>query len=232
MSRRGNGLTAEAYTPLADVPPQLADAMLTAFRDAGIAAYAIPAPGKSGGYLDVQLPGEPTDRLYVDATARDIAESVLDQHLPELRDEYERQSTVARDEEAVWAEIVASFDRPALGEETPWPDEENLDDSVTDTEPERTVVARVVEPVEDHDEEEHFIPPPPPPLPRADPGTKAAWLALIGGPLYLLAAVFIGWEVPNWAAFVAVAAFIGGFLALVLRLGDDRSDGPDDGAVV
>jgi hypothetical protein len=70
MSRRGNGLTADAYVPLADLTPQLADAMLSALREAGIAAYAAPAPGRTGGYLDVRLPEEPTDRLYADAEAR------------------------------------------------------------------------------------------------------------------------------------------------------------------
>ncbi|HEY0932861.1 MAG TPA: hypothetical protein VGD91_03875, partial [Trebonia sp.] len=33
---------------------------------------------------------------------------------------------------------------------------------------------------------EHYVPPVPPPLPRLDPVTKGAWLALFGGPLYLL----------------------------------------------
>jgi hypothetical protein len=37
--------------------------------------------------------------------------------------------------------------------------------------------------------------------------------------------------VPSWAAFVAVAAFIGGFVALVLRMGDEPPE-DDDGAVV
>jgi len=42
--------------------------------------------------------------------------------------------------------------------------------------------------------------------------------------------VFLRWDVPSWAAFSAVAAFIGGFVALVLRMGDEPPD--DDGAVV
>lgn len=103
MSRRGNGLTAEAYVPLADLAPQLADAMLAALRDAGIAAYAAPAPGKTGGYLDVQLPEEPTDRLYADAEFRQAAEEILQSRLPELRADY----AAARDEDEIFAEIVA-----------------------------------------------------------------------------------------------------------------------------
>ena len=98
--------------------------------------------------------------------------------------------------------------------------------------------ARVIRPADeppefppDADDEGHYIPPPPPPLPSADPLTKGAWIALIGGPVYLLVTVILDWEVPGWAAFLAVAAFIGGFVTLVLRMGDEPRD-PDDGAVV
>lgn len=84
------------------------------------------------------------------------------------------------------------------------------------------------------DDDDHFVPPVPPPLPRLDPVTKGAWVALFGGPLYLLIAVMASWQVPDWAAFCAVAAFVGGFATLVVRMGDrpPRDSGPDDGAVV
>jgi hypothetical protein len=84
------------------------------------------------------------------------------------------------------------------------------------------------------DDDDHFVPPVPPPLPRLDPVTKGAWAALFGGPAYLLAAVMMGWQVPSWAAFTAVAAFVGGFATLVVRMGErpPRDSGPDDGAVV
>jgi hypothetical protein len=234
MSRRGNGLTADTYVPLADLTPQLADAMLAALREAGIAAYAVPAPGETGGYLDVRLPEEPTDRLYADADAKAAAEEILERRLPELRADY----AAARDEDEIFAEIVASYDLPSAGGDTPWPAEENLEDLAEDTVDEsaettgeRSVAAaRVVKPAAD-DEDEHFVPPPPPPLPRPDPMTRFAWLALIGGPVYLIASSFLGWEVPSWAAFTALAAFIGGFVALVLRMGDDPPE-DDDGAIV
>jgi hypothetical protein len=84
------------------------------------------------------------------------------------------------------------------------------------------------------DDDDHFVPPVPPPLPRLDPATKGAWVALFGGPAYLLLAVMLSWQVPSWAAFTAVAAFVGGFATLVVRMGDrpPRDSGPDDGAVV
>lgn len=84
------------------------------------------------------------------------------------------------------------------------------------------------------DEDGHYVPPPPPPLPQLDPVTKGAWVALFGGPGYLLLAVMLGWVVPGWAAFMAVAAFVAGFATLVIRMGErpPRDSGPDDGAVV
>src|SRR4051794_28948666 len=191
MSRRGNGLTADAYVPVADLTPQLADAMLAALREAGIAAYAVPAPGETGGYLDVRLPEEPTDRLYADASAKAAAEEILQTHLPELRADY----AAARDEDQIFAEIVAAFDRPSSAGETPWPAEENIDDTADADEPaeepadpagEMTMTARVVKPAIDDDEEDHFVPPPPPPLPKADAMTRFAWIALLGGPIYLV----------------------------------------------
>ena len=84
-------------------------------------------------------------------------------------------------------------------------------------------------------EDEHFVPPPPPPLPRLSPVQKGAWVALFGGPGYLLAATLAGWSVAGWLAIAAIAAFVGGFMTLVLHLGDDRdrdSGSDDDGAVI
>jgi hypothetical protein len=94
-------------------------------------------------------------------------------------------------------------------------------------------IVRPASPVPPADDD-HFVPPVPPPLPRLDPVAKGAWAALFGGPLYLLVAVMAGWQVADWAAFCAVAAFVGGFATLVVRMGDrpPRDDGPDDGAVV
>ena len=89
-------------------------------------------------------------------------------------------------------------------------------------------------PLPSDDGDDHFVPPEPPPMPRLDPITKGAWVALFGGPAYLLIAVMLNWQVASWAAFTAVAAFVGGFATLVVRMGDrpPRDSGPDDGAVV
>jgi hypothetical protein len=42
-----------------------------------------------------------------------------------------------------------------------------------------------------------------------------------------------GWAMPGWATFAAVAAFVGGFAVIVMRMGDRPSgSGPDNGAVL
>jgi hypothetical protein len=79
------------------------------------------------------------------------------------------------------------------------------------------------------EDEEHFIPPTPPPLPKLDPMAKGAWVALFGGPGYLMVATAAGWSVSGLAAFCAVAAFVAGFAILVLRMHDPGPGGPDDG---
>jgi hypothetical protein len=89
-------------------------------------------------------------------------------------------------------------------------------------------------PLPENPADEHFVPPVPPPLPSLEPATKLAWIALFGGPLYLLIATAIGATISGLAAFLAVAAFVGGFVVLVLRMDNGRppDSGPDDGAVV
>ncbi|MER7205920.1 hypothetical protein ABT340_02560 [Streptosporangium sp. NPDC000239] len=154
--------------------------------------------------------------------------------------------TPQSDEDEVWRQIVASFnDTSELDSaDQPWPDSENLPAG-----PPRRVVkppeeARQPLPeefaglgrggeTETEDDEGHYVPPPPPPLPKTDTATKLAWLALFGGPAYLLLSAALSWRLQGWMLFTAVAAFIGGFVALVVRMGDGPpTDGWDDGAVV
>jgi len=94
--------------------------------------------------------------------------------------------------------------------------------------PARKIRARKAPPPQPEDDE-HYTPPAPPPLPKLDPITKGAWLALFGGPAYLVIATAVGWPVPGIAAFCAVAAFVTGFAILVLRMNEPGPGGPDDG---
>ncbi len=84
-------------------------------------------------------------------------------------------------------------------------------------------------------DEGHFEPPEPPPLPEADTTAKFAWLAVLGGPALLLFDAVVWREVAGWPAWVGVAAFLGGFATLVVRMKDHDEDEPEDphgGAVV
>jgi hypothetical protein len=83
------------------------------------------------------------------------------------------------------------------------------------------------------DDEGHFVPPEPPPLPSADTTAKFAWLGVLGGPVLLLLAVVLGWEMTWWLSTVAIGGFLGGFATLVMRMRvDDEDDDPGRGAVV
>ena len=61
---------------------------------------------------------------------------------------------------------------------------------------------------------------------------KGAWAGVLGGPGYLLIARLVDWEIPSWAALLAIVAFVAGFATLVVRMGDEPRDDDDDGAVV
>ncbi|MCX2967655.1 MULTISPECIES: hypothetical protein [Streptomyces] len=91
------------------------------------------------------------------------------------------------------------------------------------------------EPAPPSEDEDHFVPPEPPPLPRADTTTKFAWLAVLGGPALLLAAVLLQWDFTWWISTLGVGGFLGGFATLLTRLRDGDEDDWDDpgrGAVV
>ncbi|MFI0236631.1 hypothetical protein [Streptomyces sp. NPDC016845] len=86
----------------------------------------------------------------------------------------------------------------------------------------------------DADDEGHFVPPEPPPIPEADVTARFAWLAVIGGPVLLLASVLLGWSMTWWLATLCIGGFLGGFATLVARMqsDDDEDDDPGRGAVV
>ncbi|MCX5534028.1 hypothetical protein OG785_26180 [Streptomyces sp. NBC_00006] len=84
-------------------------------------------------------------------------------------------------------------------------------------------------------DEGHFVPPEPPPLPEGDVTARFAWLAVVGGPILLLLAVLLGWDMTWWLATLCIGGFLGGFGTLVARMspGDDEDgDDPGRGAVV
>ncbi|MFJ8075876.1 hypothetical protein ACIQ7Q_18520 [Streptomyces sp. NPDC096176] len=87
----------------------------------------------------------------------------------------------------------------------------------------------------DESDEGHFVPPEPPPLPEADVTAKFAWLAVIGGPVLMLVAVLLSWDMTWWLTTLCIGGFLGGFATLVARMSHEDDDTPDDagrGAVV
>ncbi len=86
----------------------------------------------------------------------------------------------------------------------------------------------------DGDDEGHFVPPEPPPLPDGDTTARFAWLGVLGGPVLLVLAVVLGWEMTWWLQTLTIGGFLGGFATLVVRMrtGDEDDDDPGRGAVV
>jgi hypothetical protein len=80
-------------------------------------------------------------------------------------------------------------------------------------------------------DDERYHPPEPPPLPRGDMVSRFAWGGVLGAPLFFLLAALFWHSAPTWLVMGAVAAFIAGFVTLVVRMPDHRDD-DDDGAVV
>jgi hypothetical protein len=163
-------------------------------------------------------------------------------------------------DEAAWRDLVARFDAPAAPAAdvaAPWPAAEDVpDQEATPADPstapdqpaqrpagiivpiDRT---RVIKPAGDprsysppEEEDEPYVPEPLPPPAKLDAATKAAWAGVIGGPGYLLiATIVLHWTISGVSAFAAVAAFVGGFVTLVIKLGDhSRGDDDDNGAVL
>jgi len=79
--------------------------------------------------------------------------------------------------------------------------------------------------------DEGYEPPEPPPL-GGDLVSRMSWAAVLGGPLFLVFAVLFWQNLPHLLMLAALAAFVGGFIALVARMPRDRDDDDNDGAVL
>jgi hypothetical protein len=71
------------------------------------------------------------------------------------------------------------------------------------------------------------VPPYPPPLPRPAGIVGAAWVALLGGPVVLLVATVLGWDLPTLVTAACVVGFIVGLVYLIARMDDGKRGGPD-----
>jgi len=166
----------------------------------------------------------------------------------------EREDRPELDVDTVFAAIVARWGQPAGPDDGGWPEAENLTEGTpgasadpltgggeADARSQRPGNAPLIpgladlgsengrpEPAEDG---ERFVPPDPPPLPRGDMVARLAWAGVGGGPVFLLLAALFWRDLPQVLLLAAVAAFVGGFVTLVLRMPRERPD-DDDGARV
>ena len=141
------------------------------------------------------------------------------------------------DVDAEFLRIIAGWDdTPALADE-PAPTDVSPPASTPAPPPARPAAVRTPPPPSPRDHappeepDEGYVPPDPPPLPRGDVVGVLAWAAVLLGPLFLLVAGLFWREAsPLWLG-LAVVAFVGGFVALVMRLPSHRDvDDDDDGA--
>ncbi|MEU4197479.1 hypothetical protein AB0E69_36665 [Kribbella sp. NPDC026611] len=251
---RDNGLTAASYSSLGGIDPLVAEPVLAALAEVGIAAYCEnqseartpavepdtePDTAANTDSATQEGPGEPVhvpagyDEIFVDAEAVERARPVIE------------RST----EDAEWASLVEQFNQPSApghdGGDDPvprWPVSEDVDEKyepLIDV-PSGLVVAEPADEEADErpprkadDPHDHFIPPEPPRGPRLDWISRVAWLGLIGGPLLLILAALLDFGTGRITT-LAVVGFIGGFLTLVIRMKDrlPPGDSGDDGAVV
>lgn len=156
------------------------------------------------------------------------------------------------DVEAAWADIIARWDeeQPPVGR---WPAAEDTDDDpaepADDAPADRVQIAeiegwgtpgshvggeatRAAAAADEPEDEEGYVPPEPPPLPRGDLLSTLAWAGVLGAPLFFVFTALFWRTVPQVLIVVAIAAFVAGFVTLVVRMPDRRDDDDDDGAVV
>ena len=133
---------------------------------------------------------------------------------------------MAKDDDDAWRAIVDNYgDRPELEEP---PATVVRPEPAPPTAPEERTWA---EPDSDWTTD-RFVPPPPPPLPTTTPDRQAAWIGVFGSPAVLLICLILGVGLPQLIAYALVAAFVGGFVYLVVTMTREPRDPDDDGAVL
>ncbi|HEX2902546.1 MAG TPA: hypothetical protein VHO01_03745 [Jatrophihabitans sp.] len=217
--RRDNGLDSEAYLPVADVDPRLADHLLDV-----LGLREVPA------YVEPTSEALTADRLFVAADQTDAARQVLTDLAAELgievsssrhRDRQpERPDPLAGiDTDTEFAAIVADLGdlgRPLLD----WNTSIALDTAGL------TSDRHAVDP------DEHFVPPAAPPVPRPALASVLAVLVTLLGIAVIAFGTSMGLpsDLPLPLGVVLVL-FGAGLLALRLRP-EPRDESDDDGAIV
>jgi hypothetical protein len=235
---RDNGLRCAGYVAAGDLDPRVADALLDSLRAEGIAAYASPTPASRGGYLELRLPDQLTDRVYVDSEKSARAMELFAEEQSEASHPApaptEQTSPMAPaspsstdlDVDAAWQQLLTSLQSPS--DTVTWPDREDVAASSPPVTFDADKLAVGTTSYDDPDEE-HYVPPQAPPLPKLRSVTVGALACIIGGLLILITGIDggdLGW--------LGILGILGGGGALVWYMKDrpPTDSGWDDGAVV
>lgn len=136
---------------------------------------------------------------------------------------------MAKDDEDAWQAIIDNYgDRPDIEPDVVAAPRRR--DPEPDPEPDEAQ-AGWDDPDSDWDTD-RFVPPAPPPIPTTTPQRTAAWAGMLGSPLVLLVCLILQITLPELLAYALVAAFVGGFLYLVMTMTREPRDPDDDGAVL
>lgn len=134
-------------------------------------------------------------------------------------------------DDAAWRAIVDNYgDRAELGPEhpaAPEPSERPAPEATWDDDPDEDDAAPRLE-----DPDDSYVPPPAPPIPRPPNDRLLAWIGIFGTPALVIVLVALRVTIPGWAGLLLAAAFVGGFLYLVMRSPRSPRDPWDDGARV
>jgi hypothetical protein len=149
--------------------------------------------------------------------------------------------TVPPDDDEVFRQIVADFEKGASGPVPGWPVSEDLSDDApaADDEPPPDVpvlsgdLPSWLEP-DALPDDGHYVPPPPPRLPRPRPRTVGALLMMLAGFAVLFVPFRVGLDDSPISLILGMLLAGGGTALLVAWMRDapGRPDDPDDGAVV
>lgn len=135
-----------------------------------------------------------------------------------------------REDDEAWRAIIDNYgDRADIDERPPTVDE-----------PVDQPAERPAEPARSWDDDfpdsdwstDRFVPPPPPPVPTTTTDRLFAWGGVFGSPAILLVCLVLRIDIPQLIAYLLVAAFVGGFLYLVVNMSREPRDPGDDGAVL
>ena len=155
----------------------------------------------------------------------------------ERDDDADGMSDGATDDERAWQAIVDNYgDRPEIDEPpaaSPRTSDAPFGGRFGD--PRMFVVEDADDPYagrEADEVEDGYVPPPPPPLPQVAPDRGLAWAGVFGSPVVLLLALIFSIDLPSLLGYALIAAFVGGFVYLVIKMPREPRDPWDDGAQV